>query len=81
MTETPPLFSEDQCKSFNAYQASGAFHPFTCGNDHDGDNELVATPYELGCPTCDFAQTWAHAWMLDWSWKTAAGVFGTLEGN
>jgi hypothetical protein len=61
--------TEDQCQSFNAFQLEGMFHPFTCGNDHGGDRDLIAESNGLHCPNCDYHQDWAHSWMLDWSWK------------
>ena len=68
MAENSP-FTQDQADSFNAYQKAGIFHPFTCGNNHPGDRELVAKPQGLSCPGCDYKQDWAHSWMLDWKWK------------
>jgi hypothetical protein len=57
----------DEQASFNAYQASGVMHPFTCGGDLS--DVLVADDEGIYCPSCDYVQGWAHPWMLDWSWK------------
>lgn len=69
-------FTEDQVESFNAYQKSGKFHPFTCcsgnrtdENHTDDEGLLVCTLDGIVCPYCDYTQDWAHAWMLDGSWK------------
>lgn len=63
----------DQVASLNAYQSSGVFHPYTCGNrcvsDRGDDGVLVATPEGWICPECGYTQAWALAWMTDWSWR------------
>jgi len=71
-----PKFTDDQIKSFNDFQHSGMFHPFTCGSgrrtdkDHlDGEGLLVLTPDGLRCPYCEYTQQWAHEFMLNGSWK------------
>lgn len=69
-------FTEEEIKSFNEYQLSGIFHPFTCGSgrrtdkDHlDGEGLLVLGEGGLRCPYCDYTQQWAHEFMLNGSWK------------
>jgi hypothetical protein len=68
-------FTPGQVESLNAYQHCGVLHPFTCGRDRtdekhaDGD-VLVATEAGWHCPSCDYAQSWCHDWMADWSWKS-----------
>jgi hypothetical protein len=63
-------FTSDQVESFNAFQKSWVFHPFTCGNrEHGGDDILVARENGLYCPTCDYRQDWMHRWMGDGTWK------------
>ena len=47
----------------NYFQRLGAMHPFTCGNDHEGDKTLVATKKGWICPHCDYTQDWAHLFM------------------
>jgi hypothetical protein len=70
------IFTPDEVESLNAYQVSGAFHPFTCGGDRtdekhlDGEGLLIATENGWNCPFCSYTQTSAHPWMKDWSWKT-----------
>lgn len=61
--------TEAQITSFNEFQKCGLMHPFTCGNDHDGVRELIATQTGLKCPSCDYSQDWALQFMLDGSWK------------
>jgi hypothetical protein len=69
------MFTPEEVESLNAYQASGAFHPFTCGGDRtdekhlDGEGRLVATAEGWVCPYCDYKQDWAHEWMKNWAWK------------
>jgi hypothetical protein len=55
--ETP--FTDEQVKALNDYQASGQFHPYTCGND-SRHRVLVATTKGWHCPDCDYTQKWAH---------------------
>lgn len=72
-------FTDDQVKSLNDYQVSGVMHPFTCGGCRDrlgiregkfvNDRLLVATPAGWVCPTCDYTQDWAWAWMADETWE------------
>lgn len=74
-------FTPDQVKSLNHYQISGVMHPFTCGSCRDrlgvlndgvwDDHLLVATLDGWTCPTCPYTQTWAWAWMADWTWEAA----------
>jgi hypothetical protein len=67
-------FTKSPVDSFNEYQQSGAFHPFTCGGDNrnaahlGGEGKLVATESGLRCPYCDYTQDWCHEWMADWTW-------------
>ena len=61
--------TQDQIDSFNAYQAWGGFHPFTCSESHPEGRDLVAREDGLSCPQCSYRQDWCHDWMLDWSWK------------
>jgi len=71
-------FSDEQVASINAYQAAGAFHPFTCGTD-SCRGILVAANDGLRCPRCGFRQHWAWGWMADWSWR-GGGVGAPLPG-
>jgi hypothetical protein len=73
-----PPWTSEQVASLNEYQRSGAFHPFTCGQCRDADPDLplrddhllTATVDGWTCPTCDFTQGWAWAWMADGSWRS-----------
>jgi hypothetical protein len=54
-----------QVDALNAYQRSGAMHPFTCPGHGRGDRTLVATRRGWICVHCDYTQDWAHAFMAD----------------
>jgi hypothetical protein len=56
-------WSKDQVDALNAYQATGAFHPFTCGTDSQHP-VLVATLEGWRCRACGYEQNWCHAFML-----------------
>ena len=73
MPDVRAPWSDGQVDSLNAYQACGAFHSFTCGNDActDRDCPLVATAAGW-VHRCGYTQDWAHDWMADWSWKPHA---------
>ena len=80
-----PKFTNDQIKSFNDYQQSGVFHPFTCGSgrrtdkDHlDGEGLLVMTPDDIRCPYCDYVQDKAHTFMLDNSWRKQENIMKNI---
>lgn len=67
-------FNTEQVQSLNEYQAMGAMHPFTCGNDGcpgkaAGNSSLVATRRGWVCPSCRYTQAWAWRWMADGSWR------------
>lgn len=71
------VFTPDEVASLNEYQNCGIFHPFTCGSDvraehEDGEGILIATESGWMCPYCDFRQSYAPAWMRDWSWRRGA---------
>jgi len=69
------VFTADEVESLNAYQTSGAFHPFICGGDRtdanhlDGEGLLVATEQGWICRYCPYTQSWAHGWTKNWAWK------------
>lgn len=69
---TTALWTYEQVANLNAYQRAGVMHPFTCGNEHDGERDLVATVRGWICTCCDYTQDWAHDFMLDGS-AVAAG--------
>lgn len=56
---TVPIFTPDEIASMNAYQESGAFHPFICGFC---GNDLIAREDGWYCPTsgCLYRQEWAQ---------------------
>jgi len=57
------VFTKEEVENLNSYQESGIFHQFTCGNNHDGERNLVATQEGWICPSCDYTQDWAHDFM------------------
>ena len=52
------VFTKEEVENLNSYQESGIFHQFTCGNNHDGERNLVATQEGWICPSCDYTQDW-----------------------
>jgi hypothetical protein len=66
-----PPWTDQQVANLNAYQRSGRFHPFTCGNDRtdenhlDGEGLLVARSDGWHCLYCNYKQTWAHNFMAE----------------
>ena len=56
-----PIFTDDQIKSINAYQAARVYHPFTCGTNGCKVRVLRATPHGFVCDGCGYTQDWAHA--------------------
>lgn len=70
------VFTPEEVDSLNAYQQSGAFHPFTCGGEcsdkrafGEEASVLIATEEGWKCYQCDYVQNWSHEWMKDWTWK------------
>lgn len=59
------LWTDEQVEKLNEYQTKGHMHPFTCGNDHDGERVLVATRQGWVCPSCSYTQDWAHEFMFE----------------
>jgi hypothetical protein len=76
------LWTPEQVGNLNAYQRAGIMHPFTCGNRHPGERELVATIYGWICTCCDWQQGWAHDFMLDGSaLKQATALLEKLNAD
>lgn len=77
------IFNAEQVDSINDYQKCGQWHPFTCGNKHDGARILVANEDGMKCPTCDYTQDWVHDFMANRNWekelKLRAAVFGAAR--
>lgn len=61
-------FTDEQVVQLNSWQANRPFHPFTCGGEHEGHINLVATRDGWVCPdpACDYQQDWAHDFMGRW---------------
>lgn len=57
-------WTEKQVDALNVFQAAGVFHPFTCPRTPYGV-VLFATQDGWHCPSCDYTQNWAHAYMAD----------------
>lgn len=61
-------WSDATVQELNQYQVSGLMHPFTCRNDHSGEESfLLATRDGWICPEddCTYTQDWAHSFMAD----------------
>jgi hypothetical protein len=58
-------FTAEQVETMNAFQSLDTVHPFTCANDHAGDDVLVAHEDGWRCPSCEYRQHWAHGFMAD----------------
>lgn len=70
-------FSAEAVQILNEYQtatgSASTLHPFTCANRGDGHHGkeggdlgvLIATEAGWVCPSCDYAQQWAHSFMAD----------------
>lgn len=58
MNKIEAPFTDEQVDLLNAYQRSGRFHPYTCGQCRQ---VLIATPTGWKCPSvaCDYKQNWA----------------------
>ena len=69
-----PPWDAEQVRSLNAYQAAGVMHPFT---SMSGTDLIATTDGWIERDGGPVVQTWAHAWMADWSWKeTFPGLGG-----
>ena len=69
-------FSPKQVQCLNAFQRSGVFHPFTCGNPHGGERVLIARVPGWQCPArdCDYRQGWAYDFMADETWLRSGWI-------
>ena len=81
MSEKPEMihapFTPEQVQRLNEWQTQTGtnmpFHPFTCGyrgesahGQEGGDTGLlIATEDGWVCPSCDYTQDWAHAFMAE----------------
>lgn len=74
-------FTDDQVHSLAAYQQASTMHPFTCPNRGDDAHpsdpaarecRLIVTRAGWWCGYCTYDQSWAHAFMGDWSWRQPA---------
>lgn len=68
MSEIRPPYNQDQIKSFNEFQHSSRWHPFTCGNN-SSHKVLVCTNDGIYCSDCGYEQFWMHEFMSNWDWK------------
>jgi len=53
-----PPFDQETIDLFNRYQASGVFHPYTCGNC--SGVSLKINSEHLYCDECDYTQDKIH---------------------
>lgn len=75
MDEVKAPFTADQVASLNGFQIHSMMHPFTCGEDicrRKNQSVLYALEDGWHCWYCDYTQDWAHGYMTDRSWETAA---------
>ena len=70
MPRTEAPFTDDQVESLNAYQKAGVMHPFTHGDGPDKVDLIATRDGWIAAPGGPGVQTWAHAFMADWSWKS-----------
>lgn len=70
-------WTDDQVAALNRFQAAGFVHEFTCPTDH-GQHSRVLVAHRDGwrCPSCNYAQDWAHAAMLERPMDTLAALAG-----
>jgi hypothetical protein len=67
-------WTDDQVRSLNDYQASGLFHPYTCGNCRE---DLVAMRDGWTC-SCGYTQNWAHWYTANDGWRLPAAQMRSL---
>lgn len=82
-------FSAEAVQTLNEYQtatgAASTMHPFTCANRGDGHHGveggdlgvLIATEQGWVCPSCDYIQSWTHAFMANQSGPVLSNPFDT----
>lgn len=72
--QVSPPWSQDQIDSLNAFQLADFVHPFTGTRKPNGDETVLIATTEgwVEEPGGPVVQTWAHAFMADWSWKELA---------
>lgn len=58
-------FNEQQIRILKYYQSCEFLHPFTCGNDHDGQKVLIITKDGWKCPSCDYTQDWVPSFIFN----------------
>lgn len=58
-------WTSEQVENLNRYQKSGVFHEFTCGGCDAG--ALIATQNGWHCTNCNYTQTTAHEFMLNFT--------------
>ena len=65
-------WTPEQVQSLNDFQEMKPMHPFTHGNDDDGEEEiLVAEEDGWHCPNHpEYTQDWCWPWMATGEWKT-----------
>jgi hypothetical protein len=75
-------WTPEQVENLNRYQQWGGFHGFTCGTKEKhapgADELLIAHETGWACPSCDYTQDWAHAFMLSFTEETMREIDRTL---
>jgi hypothetical protein len=66
-------FTPTEVTNLNDFQNSGVWHAFRCANEPCACL-LVATEAGWICPQCSYTQDWAHAWMVEGTWRGSQAV-------
>jgi uncharacterized Zn finger protein (UPF0148 family) len=66
MTKPFSSLTDSEILSFNEFQASGAFHPYTCP---ECGRDLFAIRTSLQCPGCPYYQNHVLDFLIDGSWR------------
>ena len=76
-------FTAEQVESLNGFQACGAFQEVTCGNDLCPGEQpaLIAGEDGWSCPSCPYAQDWAHDMMADGTWRDFQHMTIAVDGE
>ena len=63
-------WTDDQVASLRAFQRCGYVHPFTGTRGPNGEETILIATRDgwIESPEGPVVQTWAHAFMADWTW-------------
>lgn len=62
-------WNDEQVASLNGYQRAGYVHPFTYGEGEEKVDLVATRDGWIARDGGPVVQTWAHAFMADWSWR------------